>query len=312
MYTADKNINQRGSSVWRKPGRVFGGFTQRLMAFALLGMAGSALAAPASTPIATGTAAATTAAPSAPPGAVGSLMSTDLSVWGMYQHADVVVKTVMIGLLLASVVTWAIFFGKSTSLMGAKKRIRREYQALEDARTLDDALDISGVFKPGSVSLQLLADARNEQELSERSDDNNGIKERTAFRFERRVAATGRQMGRGTGYLATVGAIAPFIGLFGTVWGIMNSFIGIAQSQTTNLAVVAPGIAEALLATAIGLVAAIPAVVIYNVFARWTTGYKAMVGDVAAQILLLQSRDLDIAASAGNASSSPAQKLRVG
>ncbi|AUC43288.1 tol-pal system-associated acyl-CoA thioesterase [Dickeya solani] len=312
MYTADKNINQRGSSVWRKSGRVFGGFTQRLMAFALLGMAGSALAAPASAPLTTGTPTAAAVAPSAPPGAVSSLMSTDLSVWGMYQHADVVVKTVMIGLLLASVVTWAIFFGKSTSLTGAKKRIRREYQALEDARTLDDALDISGVFKPGSVSLQLLTDARNEQELSERSDDNNGIKERTAFRFERRVAATGRQMGRGTGYLATVGAIAPFIGLFGTVWGIMNSFIGIAQSQTTNLAVVAPGIAEALLATAIGLVAAIPAVVIYNVFARWTASYKAMVGDVAAQILLLQSRDLDIAASAGNASSAPAQKLRVG
>ncbi|UGA53105.1 tol-pal system-associated acyl-CoA thioesterase [Dickeya fangzhongdai] len=281
------------------------------MAFALLGMAGGALAAPTSAPIATGTAAATVA-PSAPPGAVSSLMSTDLSVWGMYQHADVVVKTVMIGLLLASVVTWAIFFGKSASLMSAKKRIRREYQALDDARSLDDASDIAGVFKPGSVSLQLLADARNEQELSERSDDNNGIKERTAFRFERRVAATGRQMGRGTGYLATVGAIAPFIGLFGTVWGIMNSFIGIAQSQTTNLAVVAPGIAEALLATAIGLVAAIPAVVIYNVFARWTASYKAIVGDVAAQILLLQSRDLDIAASTGNASSSPAQKLRVG
>ncbi|MCI4236804.1 tol-pal system-associated acyl-CoA thioesterase [Dickeya dianthicola] len=310
MYTADKNSNQRGSSVWRKSGRVFGGVVHRLMVFALLGMTGSALAAPA--PIATGTTAAATAAPSAPAAAAGSLMSTDLSVWGMYQHADVVVKTVMIGLLLASVVTWAIFFSKSASLTGAKNRIRREYLALEDARTLDDAADIAGVFKPGSVSLQLLADARNEQELSERSDDNNGIKERTAFRFERRVAATGRQMGRGTGYLATVGAIAPFIGLFGTVWGIMNSFIGIAQSQTTNLAVVAPGIAEALLATAIGLVAAIPAVVIYNVFARWTASYKAIVGDVAAQILLLQSRDLDIAASAGNASPSPAQKLRVG
>ncbi|MEM0672203.1 MULTISPECIES: tol-pal system-associated acyl-CoA thioesterase [Dickeya] len=239
-------------------------------------------------------------------------MNTDLSVLGMYQHADVVVKTVMIGLLLASVVTWAIFFSKSASLMGAKKRIRREYQALEDARTLDDAADIAAVFKPGSVSLQLLTDARNEQALSERSDDNGGIKERTAFRFERRVAATGRQMGRGTGYLATVGAIAPFIGLFGTVWGIMNSFIGIAQSQTTNLAVVAPGIAEALLATAIGLVAAIPAVVIYNVFARWTASYKAMVGDVAAQILLLQSRDLDIAASVGKPSPSSAHQLRVG
>ncbi|AJC64902.1 biopolymer transporter ExbB [Dickeya zeae EC1] len=311
MYTAEKKSDLRASSVWRKSVGVFGGVMYRLMAFALLGITGRTLAAPASVAADTASAVAT---PSVlpPTGAVGGLMNSDLSVLGMYQHADVVVKTVMIGLLLASVVTWAIFFSKSASLMGAKKRIRREYQALEDARTLDDAADIAAVFKPGSVSLQLLTDARNEQELSERSDDNGGIKERTAFRFERRVAATGRQMGRGTGYLATVGAIAPFIGLFGTVWGIMNSFIGIAQSQTTNLAVVAPGIAEALLATAIGLVAAIPAVVIYNVFARWTASYKAMVGDVAAQILLLQSRDLDIAASVGKPSPSPAHQLRVG
>lgn len=98
-------------------------------------------------------------------------------------------------------------------------------------------------------------------------------------------------MGRGNGYLATIGAISPFVGLFGTVWGIMNSFIGIAQTQTTNLAVVAPGIAEALLATAIGLFAAIPAVVIYNIFARMIGSYKASLGDVAAQVLLLQSRD---------------------
>ncbi|MBT9531292.1 MAG: MotA/TolQ/ExbB proton channel family protein, partial [Pseudomonas sp.] len=93
---------------------------------------------------------------------------------------------------------------------------------------------------------------------------------------------------------ATIGSTAPFVGLFGTVWGIMNSFIGIAKSQTTNLAVVAPGIAEALLATALGLVAAIPAVVIYNVFARSITGYKAQVADASAQVLLLVSRDLDL------------------
>ncbi|KFF68506.1 biopolymer transporter ExbB [Pectobacterium brasiliense] len=239
-------------------------------------------------------------------------MKTDLSVWGMYQHADAVVKTVMIGLLLASVITWAIFFSKSVEMSGVKRRLRREYLALEQAKTLDDALETADAFKAGSVAQQLLVDAQNELELSARSDDNNGIKERTAFRLERRVAATGRHMGRGNGYLATVGAVAPFVGLFGTVWGIMNSFIGIAQTQTTNLAVVAPGIAEALLATAIGLVAAIPAVVIYNVFARSIAGYKAMVGDVAAQVLLLQSRDLDVAASNDNRASSAAHKLRVG
>ena len=98
---------------------------------------------------------------------------------------------------------------------------------------------------------------------------------------------------RGTGLLATIGATAPFVGLFGTVWGIMNSFIGISKPHTTNLAVVAPGIAEALLATALGLVAAIPAVVIYNMFSRSIAGYRALHADAAAEVMRLVSRDLD-------------------
>ena len=102
--------------------------------------------------------------------------------------------------------------------------------------------------------------------------------------LERVEAAAGRRIDRGTGVLATIGATAPFVGLFGTVWGIMNSFIGISKAQTTNLAVVAPGIAEALLATALGLVAAIPAVVIYNVFARSIGGYRALLADASAQV----------------------------
>lgn len=153
-------------------------------------------------------------------------------------------------------------------------------------------------------------EAQNELELSAGSEDNEGIKERTGFRLERRVAAVGRHMGRGNGY-GDYRRYLPFVGLFGTVWGIMNSFIGIAQTQTTNLAVVAPGIAEALLATAIGLVAAIPAVVIYNIFARMIGSYKATLGDVAAQVLLLQSRDLDLNASAVKPVHA-ASKLRVG
>src|SRR5438128_10150351 len=100
-------------------------------------------------------------------------------------------------------------------------------------------------------------------------------------------------MMRSTGILATIGAIAPFVGLFGTVWGIMNSFIGISKSQTTNLAVAAPGIAEALLATAFGLAAAIPAVVIYNMFSRQIPGYRALLADASAEVLNLASRDLD-------------------
>ncbi|EPA4137239.1 tol-pal system-associated acyl-CoA thioesterase [Escherichia coli] len=241
-----------------------------------------------------------------------NLMQTDLSVWGMYQHADIVVKCVMIGLILASVVTWAIFFSKSVEFFTQKRRLKREQQLLAEARSLNQANDIAADFGSKSLSLHLLNEAQNELELSEGSDDNEGIKERTSFRLERRVAAVGRQMGRGNGYLATIGAISPFVGLFGTVWGIMNSFIGIAQTQTTNLAVVAPGIAEALLATAIGLVAAIPAVVIYNVFARQIGGFKAMLGDVAAQVLLLQSRDQDLEASAAAHPVRVAQKLRAG
>ncbi|EOL8935328.1 tol-pal system-associated acyl-CoA thioesterase [Cronobacter dublinensis] len=241
-----------------------------------------------------------------------NLMQTDLSVWGMYQHADIVVKIVMIGLILASVVTWAIFFSKSVELAGQKRRLKREQQELAGARTLNDARQMAERFGPKSLSARLIDEAQNERELSAGSEDNEGIKERTGFRLERSVAAAGRHMGRGNGYLATIGAISPFVGLFGTVWGIMNSFIGIAQSQTTNLAVVAPGIAEALLATAIGLIAAIPAVVIYNIFARTIGSYKATLGDVAAQVLLLQSRDLDLEASAQAQPVRTAQKLRLG
>ena len=240
-----------------------------------------------------------------------NLMQTDLSVWGMYQHADIVVKIVMIGLILASVVTWALFFSKSVEILGQKRRLKREQQQLADARSLDQATEIASTFHARSLSAMLINEAQNELELSAGSEDNEGIKERTGFRLERRVAATSRHMGRGNGFLATIGAISPFIGLFGTVWGIMNSFIGIAQTQTTNLAVVAPGIAEALLATAIGLVAAIPAVVIYNIFARMIGNYKANLGDVAAQVLLLQSRDLDLAASNAQPVRTT-QKLRVG
>ena len=122
--------------------------------------------------------------------------------------------------------------------------------------------------------------------------DLEGLKERITARFERIEAAIGRRMMRATGILATIGATAPFIGLFGTVWGIMNSFIGISKLHTTNLAVVAPGIAEALLTTACGLAAAIPAVVIYNAFARSIAEYRALYADASVEILTMISRDL--------------------
>ncbi|WP_085630210.1 tonB-system energizer ExbB [Pseudomonas sp. R16(2017)] len=218
-------------------------------------------------------------------------MAHDLSPWGMYQNADAVVKSVMIGLALASILTWTIWIAKGFELMGAKRRLRGEIASLKKAASLKEA-SVSAA-KEGTLANLLVHDALEEMRLSTNAREKEGIKERVSFRLERLVAACGRNMSNGTGVLATIGSTAPFVGLFGTVWGIMNSFIGIAKTQTTNLAVVAPGIAEALLATAMGLVAAIPAVVIYNVFARSIAGYKAQVSDASAQVLLLVSRDLD-------------------
>lgn len=219
-----------------------------------------------------------------------ALLSHDMSPWGMFQNADVIVRGVMIGLALASVLTWTIWLSKGIELLTAKRRLQAELRSLKQARSLSEAQRTH----QGGLSQLLIEDAQHELQLSAQARGNDGIKERVSFRLERLVAASGRQMSKGTGVLATIGSTAPFVGLFGTVWGIMNSFIGIAKSQTTNLAVVAPGIAEALLATALGLVAAIPAVVIYNVFARSITGYKAQVADASAQVLLLVSRDLDL------------------
>ncbi len=259
--------------------------------------AATAPATPASA-AAEGQAATPVAAPASADPAVQELvedtslgMAHDLSPWGMYKNADIVVKAVMIGLAIASIITWTIWIAKGFELMGAKRRLRGEIAALKKSVSLKEASTVANT--EGTLAHTLVHDALEEMRLSANAREKEGIKERVSFRLERLVAASGRTMSSGTGVLATIGSTAPFVGLFGTVWGIMNSFIGIAKTQTTNLAVVAPGIAEALLATALGLVAAIPAVVIYNVFARSIAGYKAQVSDASAQVLLLVSRDLD-------------------
>ena len=215
----------------------------------------------------------------------------DLSPWGMFMAASPVVQAVMVGLALASVATWTIFLAKSLELSKAKRKARASLAALEQARSLTQAAESIGFEKTPATAFLRAVIAEAHQSADAPSQD--GLKERAASRLERIEAAEGRRMMRGTGILASIGSTAPFVGLFGTVWGIMVSFIGIAKSQTTNLAVVAPGIAEALLATAIGLVAAIPAVVIYNGFARSIGGYRALLGDASAAVLRLLSRDMD-------------------
>lgn len=224
----------------------------------------------------------------------------DLSPWGMYINADPVVKAVLIGLAFASLVTWTVWLAKTVEIMICKRRVRAALAILASVRSTSEGVERLADAQ-GEVR-QFLDAAVTELKLSAGSIERDGIKERIASRLERIEAAYGRRLLRGTGVLATIGSTAPFVGLFGTVWGIMNSFIGISKSQTTNLAVVAPGIAEALLATAFGLAAAIPAVVIYNVFARSIAGYRALLGDASAEVLRLVSRDLERPAMATTSS----------
>ncbi|MET3925025.1 tonB-system energizer ExbB [Devosia sp. 2618] len=224
----------------------------------------------------------------------------DLSPYGMYMQADWVVKGVMIGLAVASLVTWTILVAKILELAGAKRRVRKARSVITGSRTLDDAVATLG--KRRGIGALLLSAAKEELEMTGSAatpDAGDGLKERVSSRLRRIELAAGRRISRGTGILATVGSVSPFVGLFGTVWGIMNSFISISESQTTNLAIVAPGIAEALLATAIGLVAAIPAVVIYNAFSRAIAGYRQLLGDAASGVERLVSRDLDATRTAG-------------
>jgi len=219
-----------------------------------------------------------------------ALLPSNLSPWGMFVNADIVVKAVMIGLAFASLVTWTIWLAKTIELRRKSTLARRGLSLLERDTALADAERKS---RDGSDAVaQIIQSAAREASLSGGIFD-DGFKERIALRLDRVEAAMSRQIARGTGVLATIGATAPFVGLFGTVWGIMNAFIGISEAHTTNLAVVAPGIAEALLATALGLVAAIPAVVIYNHLTRSIAAYRALLGDASVQVLLLISREGD-------------------
>jgi biopolymer transport protein ExbB len=235
-----------------------------------------------------------TAAPTAErqPGVIGAVhLPRDLSPWSMFASADIVVKAVMLGLAFASLVTWTVWLAKSVQLVFARRRVRVALTAISEERSLAGAT--ARVSSGRGMVTSFMAAAAQELLLSSDVIEREGVKERVASRLARLEAAAARDMNKGTGLLATIGSTAPFVGLFGTVWGIMNSFIGISKAQTTNLAVVAPGIAEALLATAIGLFAAIPAVIIYNQFARWIGSYRGLLGDAAAEVQRLVSRDLD-------------------
>lgn len=213
----------------------------------------------------------------------------DLSPLGMFKNADVVVKAVMICLALASLTSWTIAIAKFLELSTARRGLRRTLRMAGDLASLAEA-EVR-LARDGTIVGGLIAAARREIDLSGRSGA-EGINERCASRFAELTRFEAQRARRGMSILATIGAISPFVGLFGTVWGIMNSFIGISETNTTSLAVVAPGIAEALLATACGLFAAIPAVVIYNQISQWLRRHQLLVAEASGTVLRLVSRDL--------------------
>ncbi|XSG81093.1 MAG: tonB-system energizer ExbB [Methyloligella sp. ZOD6] len=229
-------------------------------------------------------------------GPASDASAPDLSPVGMFMAADWVVKGVMIGLLFASIATWSVWLAKTVEIACAKARAKHTNRIIETADSLP-AANHELVDRGGPCAFMLRQATEEVAGASSPGGTAAGIRERVALQLERIQVQAGRRLSRGTGVLATIGSTAPFVGLFGTVWGIMNSFIGISESQTTNLAIVAPGIAEALLATAMGLIAAIPAVVINNFFARSVGHYQQLLADAVAATKRLVSRTLDMEAA---------------
>jgi biopolymer transport protein TolQ len=222
----------------------------------------------------------------------------DMSMWGLFMQADIIVKSVMVALLLSSVWSWAIIFSKRNLL----KKLNRKANIFEDSFWSGEPLDkIYQRVKNSKHDPILATFAAGMEEWQAGVAGGLPAKESLQASLKQRVeramsVAIGREMDsleRGITFLASVGSTAPFIGLFGTVWGIMNSFSAIANSNNTSLAVVAPGIAEALFATAIGLVAAIPAVLGYNVFSTSLARYGSRLEAFIDEFSAILSRHLD-------------------
>lgn len=257
----------------------------------------------AETPAATApaeTAATTESAPETVAEAVGGHGGGGITPISMFMDATPVVKVVMIGLLLASIFSWTLLIIKLFEFGGLNRATDRFLEAFRGARTIDDMRRVatSDDFA-GNPLADMAAAATEEVALARQAglDVTGKHRETTLLRSQSAVAAVqsglAARLSGGQQFLASVGSTGPFVGLFGTVYGIMNSFIGIVQSNTTNLAAVAPGIAEALLATGIGLFAAIPAVVFYNYFNTRISAYGTRSDGFAAELLNAISRQLD-------------------
>jgi biopolymer transport protein TolQ len=228
-------------------------------------------------------------------------LQRDMSVWGMFMDAGAVAKSVMILLIIASIWNISILIEKSLTLRRVNRNADRFLQTFRKASSLEGFSKQIHAKADGPMPEMFVA-GMNEFQLSVNSGlaGTGDLRDRMRARVKdameiSRTHAT-HELGRYMSLLATVGSTAPFVGLFGTVWGIMTSFIGIAQTQTTNLAVVAPGIAEALLATAIGLFAAIPAVMLYNKFSREIGRFSGRLQTFESEFAMVLSRQLDMKA----------------
>ncbi len=231
--------------------------------------------------------------------AVGqSVATTDLSVWSLFVHADWVVQFVMILLLVASGWCWTIIFAKLMRLRSLQSSAERFEESFWSGGSLDSLYDRVGSRPNDPLSAIFVAAMREWRRTTTKGKaTTRELRETLHHRIERVMNVTlnreMEQLERHLNFLASVGSTAPFIGLFGTVWGIMHSFQGIAQMQSTNLAVVAPGIAEALFATAIGLVAAIPAVLAYNKISSELGRYGNRLEAFASEFSAIMSRQLE-------------------
>ncbi|ESQ78040.1 MotA/TolQ/ExbB proton channel family protein [Asticcacaulis sp. YBE204] len=259
-----------------------------------------AAAAAATSPAAAEAPAAAPAEETAESSSEASKGSHDLTVAGMFAQAVPVVKVVMIGLVLASIISWTILVIKLLFFAGLNKATTNYLEGFRGARSIADInrLSTSDEFA-GNPLADMAAVATEEVQISKQAglavsgEHRDSTLHRASQSINAVQAGLAKRLSGGLVFLASVGSIGPFVGLFGTVYGIMNSFIGIANTNTTNLAVVAPGIAEALLATGLGLVAAIPAVVMYNVFNSAIAAYGTRSEQFVSELMNSLSRQLD-------------------
>lgn len=220
----------------------------------------------------------------------------DFTVWGMFWQADWVVQLVMIALIVASVWSWAVIVGKFRHLKAIKKKADEFEDMFWSGNSLEDVMEKIGNAPNNPLAVVFLAAMKEwNKSLKGASKFKNalGVQDRLNKVMNVTINREMTKIERHSSYLASVGSVAPFVGLFGTVWGIMNSFTSIAVTANTSLAVVAPGIAEALLATALGLMAAIPAVVFYNRLANEMGRYASRLEGFADEFGAYLSRQLD-------------------